>query len=107
MPHAAIVANIRGLLQQGVRPLQAAVVASPLTFDPAVVDLFLAFATGACAVLLSPAERRAPLHLLHILQEQRVDYMCTTPSLLARFGQAQLAALAAPEVDQNNNKENR
>ncbi len=96
VPHAAIVDNIRGLLAAGVRPGQTAVVMSPLTFDPSIVDLFLAFVVGACAVLLPPRLRQQPLQLFAALERHRVDYMCACPSAILRFGNEHLRALAAP-----------
>ncbi|KAK3516500.1 hypothetical protein QTP70_019881 [Hemibagrus guttatus] len=41
--------------------------ASPLTFDPSVVEMFLALASGACLLMVPSAVRRMPARLANVL----------------------------------------
>jgi len=40
---------------------------SPLTFDPSVVEIFLALSTGACLLIVPSAVKKMPRRLAHVL----------------------------------------
>lgn len=40
---------------------------SPLTFDPSVVEMFLALSTGACLLIVPSAVKKMPRRLAHVL----------------------------------------
>ncbi|CAH1266967.1 AASDH [Branchiostoma lanceolatum] len=88
VPHCCIVPNIlhlRSLFE--VKTHDVIFSASPLTFDPCIVELFLALSSGA-AVLMVPEEvKKAPKFLANILvRRQQVTVLQATPSLVRRFG---------------------
>lgn len=41
--------------------------ASPLTFDPSVVEMFLALSSGACLLMVPSAVKRMPSRLANVL----------------------------------------
>lgn len=64
---------------------------SPPTFDPFVVELFLALQNGAAVLITSSENRLKPQHLLKILFPcdtifKGITILQTTPSLFRLFG---------------------
>ncbi|KAL9926658.1 aminoadipate-semialdehyde dehydrogenase [Glossina fuscipes fuscipes] len=65
---------------------------SPITFDPFVIELFLALANGAALLITSTKTRLSPNHLHHVLFPslpfglKGVSIFQTTPSLFRLFG---------------------
>ena len=58
---------------------------SPFTFDPSVVDLFLALSSGARLVMVHPSLKLQPLKLARILHKEKVSIVQATPSLLLQM----------------------
>ncbi|XP_078458863.1 beta-alanine-activating enzyme isoform X1 [Lampetra planeri] len=92
VPHACIVPNITHLRSLfAMSPEDVVVLVSALTFDPSVVELFVALASGATLLLVPPYVRRSPRDLQRVLfQRSRATVLQATPTLLRRFGVAVL-----------------
>jgi acyl-CoA synthetase len=60
--------------------------ASPFTFDPSIVDLFLTFSTGARMVLVKPSIKAIPSKLAEIIRKEGVTFLQATPSFFLQFG---------------------
>lgn len=48
-------------------PEDVVFLASPLTFDPSVVEIFLTLSSGACLLMVPSAVRRMPSRLANVL----------------------------------------
>ncbi|XP_053510931.1 beta-alanine-activating enzyme isoform X2 [Artibeus jamaicensis] len=88
VPHACIVPNIQHfrvlfeITQEDVLFL-----ASPLTFDPSVVEIFVALSSGASLLIVPTAVKVFPSKLAAVLfSHHRVTILQATPTLLRRFG---------------------
>uniref|UniRef100_A0A673VMV4 Aminoadipate-semialdehyde dehydrogenase n=1 Tax=Salmo trutta TaxID=8032 RepID=A0A673VMV4_SALTR len=88
VPHKCIVPNIlhlRSLFQ--MTPDDVVFLASPLTFDPSVVEIFLALTSGARLLIVPTAIKRMPNRLAHVLfKKHKTTVLQVTPTLLGRFG---------------------
>ncbi|XP_054901491.1 beta-alanine-activating enzyme [Poeciliopsis prolifica] len=88
VPHRCIVPNIlhlRSLFQMSADDV--VFLASPLTFDPSVVDIFLALSSGALLLLVPSVVKKMPGRLAQMLfSHHRTTVLQVTPSLLVRFG---------------------
>nr|XP_056711429.1 beta-alanine-activating enzyme [Euleptes europaea] len=88
VPHRCIVPNIlhlRDLFQ--ITPDDVIFMASPLTFDPSVVELFVTLASGASLLIVPHLIKMVPQELSEALfQRHRVSVLQATPTLLRRFG---------------------
>lgn len=60
--------------------------ASPFSFDPSIVDLFLALSTGARLVIVKPSIKSMPSLVADIIRTERVTFLQATPSFLLQFG---------------------
>ncbi|XP_009205312.2 beta-alanine-activating enzyme isoform X2 [Papio anubis] len=88
VPHECIVPNIQhfqvlfDITQEDVLFL-----ASPLTFDPSVVEIFLALSSGASLLIIPTSIKLLPSKLASVLfSHHRVTVLQATPTLLRRFG---------------------
>lgn len=72
--------------------------ASPFTFDPSVVDLFLALSTGARLVQVKPSLKAMPLQLAEIIRDQGVTFIQATPSFFQQFGHLSRTHLLYPST---------
>ncbi|XP_059526629.1 beta-alanine-activating enzyme isoform X2 [Myotis daubentonii] len=88
VPHACIVPNIQHfrvlfeITQEDVLFL-----ASPLTFDPSVVEIFVALSSGASLLIVPTSVKVLPSKLAAVLfSHHRVTILQATPTLLRRFG---------------------
>ncbi|XP_054340660.1 beta-alanine-activating enzyme isoform X2 [Pongo pygmaeus] len=88
VPHKCIVPNIQhfqvlfDITQEDVLFL-----ASPLTFDPSVVEIFLALSSGASLLIVPTSIKLLPSKLASVLfSHHRVTVLQATPTLLRRFG---------------------
>uniref|UniRef100_A0A8C5WT52 AMP-dependent synthetase/ligase domain-containing protein n=1 Tax=Laticauda laticaudata TaxID=8630 RepID=A0A8C5WT52_LATLA len=88
VPHKCIVPNILHLREVfKITPEDMVFMASPLTFDPSVIDLFISLASGACLLILPTVIKMMPQQLSRALfQQHRVTVLQATPTLLKRFG---------------------
>ncbi|XP_078684711.1 beta-alanine-activating enzyme-like isoform X2 [Branchiostoma floridae x Branchiostoma belcheri] len=88
VPHSCIVPNIlhlRSLFE--VTAHDVIFSASPLTFDPCIVELFLALSCGASLLMVPDRVKKAPKFLADVLvRRQQVTVVQATPSLVRRFG---------------------
>ncbi|NXJ11866.1 ACSF4 enzyme, partial [Odontophorus gujanensis] len=88
VPHACIVPNIQHL--QSIFEItqdDVLFLASPLTFDPSVVELFIALTSGASILILPSAVKMMPVELSAALfVHHHVTVLQATPTLLRRFG---------------------
>uniref|UniRef100_A0A3B5Q7J9 Aminoadipate-semialdehyde dehydrogenase n=1 Tax=Xiphophorus maculatus TaxID=8083 RepID=A0A3B5Q7J9_XIPMA len=88
VPHRCIVPNIlhlRSLFQMSADDV--VFLASPLTFDPSVVDIFLALSSGALLLLVPSVMKKMPGRLAQMLfKHHRTTVLQVTPTLLVRFG---------------------
>ncbi|XP_076993064.1 beta-alanine-activating enzyme isoform X5 [Tamandua tetradactyla] len=61
--------------------------ASPLTFDPSVVEIFVALSSGASLLIVPTSVKVLPSKLAAVLfSDHRVTVLQATPTLLRRFG---------------------
>ncbi|XP_051026230.1 beta-alanine-activating enzyme [Acomys russatus] len=88
VPHACILPNVQhfrvlfGITQEDVLFL-----ASPLTFDPSVVEIFVSLSSGACLLIVPTSVKVLPSKLADVLfSRHRVTVLQATPTLLRRFG---------------------
>ncbi|XP_023047992.1 beta-alanine-activating enzyme isoform X2 [Piliocolobus tephrosceles] len=88
VPHECIVPNIQhfqvlfDITQEDILFL-----ASPLTFDPSVVEIFLALSSGASLLIVPTSIKLLPSKLASVLfSRHRVTVLQATPTLLRRFG---------------------
>ncbi|XP_043984873.1 beta-alanine-activating enzyme isoform X2 [Gambusia affinis] len=92
VPHRCIVPNIlhlRSLFQMSADDV--VFLASPLTFDPSVVDIFLALSSGALLLLVPSVMKKMPGRLAQMLfKHHRTTVLQVTPTLLVRFGHGTL-----------------
>eukprot|EP01102_Stenamoeba_stenopodia_P010703 TRINITY_DN3254_c0_g1_i1.p1 TRINITY_DN3254_c0_g1~~TRINITY_DN3254_c0_g1_i1.p1 ORF type:complete len:495 (+),score=62.33 TRINITY_DN3254_c0_g1_i1:374-1858(+) len=63
--------------------------ASPLTFDPSVIDIFVTLSSGACLLIVPPRIKASPMLLMKAMTEFHVTVIQCTPSLFMRFSQYQ------------------
>uniref|UniRef100_A0A1A7X904 Aminoadipate-semialdehyde dehydrogenase n=2 Tax=Iconisemion striatum TaxID=60296 RepID=A0A1A7X904_9TELE len=88
VPHKCILPNIvdlRSLFQ--INADDVVFLASPLTFDPSVVDIFLALSSGAQLLIVPTVMKKIPNRLARLLfKDHRTTVLQVTPTLLMRFG---------------------
>ncbi|KAM9329496.1 beta-alanine-activating enzyme [Gastrophryne carolinensis] len=87
VPHCCIVPNIqhlRAIFSMSANDL--VFLTSPLTFDPSVIELFLALSVGACLLIAPEPLKMIPQKLCSLLfQQHRVTVLQATPTFLKRF----------------------
>ncbi|KAF6128450.1 aminoadipate-semialdehyde dehydrogenase [Phyllostomus discolor] len=88
VPHACIVPNIQHFrLLFEITQEDVLFLASPLTFDPSVVEIFVALSSGASLLIVPTAVKVFPSKLAAVLfSHHRVTVLQATPTLLRRFG---------------------
>ncbi|XP_071951256.1 beta-alanine-activating enzyme-like [Antedon mediterranea] len=87
VPHKCIVPNIMSLRSKlNVSSQDVVFMASPLTFDASIVEMFLALSTGATLFMVSMTTKLMPRKLAKVLQDNSVTIIQATPSLIFRFG---------------------
>ncbi|XP_023932610.1 acyl-CoA synthetase family member 4 [Lingula anatina] len=88
VPHSCIMPNITDL-KCLLKPCPGDVIfmASPLTFDPSVVEMFLALGSGATLLIVPHAVKAAPKLCEEVLcGRNKVTILQATPTFLSRFG---------------------
>ncbi|NWX99483.1 ACSF4 enzyme, partial [Nothoprocta ornata] len=88
VPHKCIVPNIQHLKSIfEITQDDKLFLASPLTFDPSVVEMFVALSSGASLLIVPSAIKMMPMELSAALfHRHRVTVLQSTPTLLRRFG---------------------
>ncbi|GCB60124.1 beta-alanine-activating enzyme [Scyliorhinus torazame] len=88
VPHQCIVPNILHLKSIfKVSSHDVIFMASPLTFDPSVVEMFVALCSGATLLIVPPVLKMMPKRLAKLLfKHHKVSVMQVTPTLIKRFG---------------------
>lgn len=88
VPHKCIVPNIIHLRSVFKMTAEDVVfLSSPLTFDPSVVEMFLALSSGACLLIVPSAVKKMPRRLAHVLfKRNKTTVLQATPTLVRRFG---------------------
>ncbi|KAK3930866.1 Beta-alanine-activating enzyme [Frankliniella fusca] len=95
VPHSSVVPNIISLIDLcNVTSRDVIFLSSPSTFDPSVVDIFLALATGATLLVTSNTVKTSACSLLNVLFPQKfsmgVTILQMTPSVFNRWSETQL-----------------
>ncbi|KAM9678464.1 beta-alanine-activating enzyme isoform 3-T5 [Trichechus inunguis] len=88
VPHACIVPNIQHFrMLFEITQEDVLFLASPLTFDPSVVEIFVALSSGASLLVVPTSVKVLPSKLAAVLfSHHRVTVLQATPTLLKRFG---------------------
>ncbi|XP_062963788.1 beta-alanine-activating enzyme isoform X2 [Cynocephalus volans] len=88
VPHECIVPNIQHFrVLFDIRQEDVLFLASPLTFDPSVVEIFVALSSGASLLIVPTSVKVLPSKLAEVLFfHHRVTILQVTPTLLRRFG---------------------
>ncbi|KAF5926876.1 hypothetical protein HPG69_001507 [Diceros bicornis minor] len=88
VPHACIVPNIQHFqVLFEITYEDVLFLASPLTFDPSVVEIFVALSSGASLLIVPTSVKVLPSKLAAVLfSHHRVTILQATPTLLRRFG---------------------
>ncbi|XP_067663037.1 beta-alanine-activating enzyme-like [Haliotis asinina] len=88
VPHSCIVPNIQHLRKMfELKSEDLCFLASPLTFDPSIVEIFVTLTSGASLLITNNEVKSSPKKLLEILcHRNSVSVLQMTPSLLLRFG---------------------
>uniref|UniRef100_A0A8C5LX75 Aminoadipate-semialdehyde dehydrogenase n=1 Tax=Leptobrachium leishanense TaxID=445787 RepID=A0A8C5LX75_9ANUR len=94
VPHKCIVPNIYNLRSIfDICPADCLFLASALTFDPSVIELFLALSSGACLLIVPDAVKMMPSRLCDLLfYQHEVTVLQITPTFLRRFGSHSIKA---------------
>ncbi|XP_069712116.1 beta-alanine-activating enzyme isoform X2 [Phaenicophaeus curvirostris] len=88
VPHKCIVPNIEHLRSIfEITQDDMLFLASPLTFDPSVVELFIALTSGASILVVPNTIKMMPVELsVALFHRHHVTVLQATPTLLRRFG---------------------
>ncbi|KAF7475883.1 Hypothetical predicted protein [Marmota monax] len=88
VPHACILPNIQHFrVLFDITQDDVLFLASPLTFDPSVVEMFVALSSGASLLIVPPSVKVLSSKLAEVLfSHHRVTVLQATPTLLRRFG---------------------
>ncbi|XP_006113560.2 beta-alanine-activating enzyme [Pelodiscus sinensis] len=88
VPHKCIIPNILHLKSIfKITPDDMVFMASPLTFDPSVVELFITLTSGASVLIVPNPIKMMPQKLSSALfHHNRVTVLQVTPTFLRRFG---------------------
>ncbi|ESO88498.1 hypothetical protein LOTGIDRAFT_125913, partial [Lottia gigantea] len=92
VPHRCIVSNLLALREIfSVSPEDCLFLASPLTFDPSIIELFISIISGASILIVPDYIKQIPDRLLDILYHRNsITILQATPSLLYQFKSSEL-----------------
>ncbi|KAM3940453.1 beta-alanine-activating enzyme [Leptodactylus fuscus] len=92
VPHCCIVPNILHLRSIfNISPDDIVLLSSPLTFDPSIIEVFVALSGGACLLVLPDPLKMMPQRLCKLLfQQHKVTVLQVTPTFLRRFGSSSI-----------------
>uniref|UniRef100_UPI00398F3746 beta-alanine-activating enzyme isoform X1 n=2 Tax=Pristiophorus japonicus TaxID=55135 RepID=UPI00398F3746 len=95
VPHQCIVPNIQHLKSIfEISSDDVIFMASPLTFDPSIVEMFVALCSGATLLIVPPVVKMMPKRLNKVLfNDHKVSVLQATPTLIKRFGSEILASV--------------
>uniref|UniRef100_A0A4W3IKN1 Aminoadipate-semialdehyde dehydrogenase n=1 Tax=Callorhinchus milii TaxID=7868 RepID=A0A4W3IKN1_CALMI len=95
VPHQCIVPNIEHLRSIfEISPDDLIFMASPLTFDPSIVEMFVALSSGATLLIVPPVIKMMPERLAKVLfNHHKVTVIQATPTLMKRFGSELLSTV--------------
>ncbi|GAA1539744.1 hypothetical protein GCM10009827_068830 [Dactylosporangium maewongense] len=86
VPHAAVVNTLRWYVAAApVTPSDRVLFKTPLTFDPALLELFGTLAAGATIVLADPDGHRDPDYLVRAIERFAVTSVKFVPTTLRQF----------------------
>ncbi|XP_064081411.1 beta-alanine-activating enzyme-like [Macrobrachium nipponense] len=91
VPHKCIIPNVMDfsdLFQ--VTSEDSIFCASPPTFDPCMIDLFVGFQAGATLVMTHNFILKMPKSLLKVLTKSKITILQATPSLVFNFGKQRM-----------------
>ncbi|KAL1790400.1 acyl-CoA synthetase family member 4 isoform X1 [Sigmodon hispidus] len=88
VPHACILPNVQHFRELfDITQEDVLFLASPLTFDPSVVEIFVSLSSGACLLIVPTSVKVLPSKLADVLFScHKVTVLQATPTLLRRFG---------------------
>ncbi|XP_069869292.1 beta-alanine-activating enzyme isoform X1 [Dipodomys merriami] len=88
VPHACILPNVQHFrILFGITQEDILFLASPLTFDPSIVEIFVALSSGASLLVVPTSVKVLPSKLAAVLfSHHKVTVLQATPTLLRRFG---------------------
>ncbi|XP_021117978.1 acyl-CoA synthetase family member 4 isoform X4 [Heterocephalus glaber] len=88
VPHACVLPNVQHFQELfDITPEDVLFLAAPLTFDPSVVEIFVALSSGASLLIVPTSVKVLPSKLAPVLfTHHRVTVLQATPTLLRRFG---------------------
>lgn len=88
VPHVCVLPNIQHFQELfDITPEDVLFLAAPLTFDPSVVEIFVALSSGASLLIVPTSVKVLPSKLAPVLfTHHRVTVLQATPTLLRRFG---------------------
>ncbi|XP_014259189.1 acyl-CoA synthetase family member 4 [Cimex lectularius] len=86
VPHDAIVPNVTHLRELlNISENDVVLLNSPLTFDPSIVEIFLAFSSGAALCLVPYHVKNNKTKFYKTIEECNVTVIQTTPSLFRKY----------------------
>uniref|UniRef100_UPI00358DE405 beta-alanine-activating enzyme isoform X2 n=1 Tax=Myxine glutinosa TaxID=7769 RepID=UPI00358DE405 len=99
VPHCCIVPNIIHLKSLfGVSSQDVVFMAAPLTFDPSIVEMFVALSSGASLIVVHPQVKMNPQRLADVMiKENKVTVLQATPTLMQQFGSQILRSVVLAE----------
>lgn len=99
VPHSCILPNILDLRENfNIQQNDVIFMASPFTFDPSIVDLFLALSAGAKLIQVESSIKAMPLRLAEIIRDECVTFIQATPSFFRQFGHLSKTHLLYPST---------
>ncbi|XP_060568612.1 beta-alanine-activating enzyme-like [Ruditapes philippinarum] len=93
VPNECVVPNILHLSKLFSVTLDDLVLgATVLTFDPSIIEIFIALSVGACVLMVPPTVKMIPDRLLDIIHvRNKVTVIQVTPTLFSRFDASKLS----------------
>ncbi|KAL3879099.1 hypothetical protein ACJMK2_031412 [Sinanodonta woodiana] len=86
VPHRCILPNILHFRAEfNLCTQDCVLLASPLTFDPSIVDLFMALTSGASLLIIPDYVKMMPKNLLSAISRNKVTVIQCTPMLIYRM----------------------
>ncbi|PSN35737.1 Acyl-CoA synthetase family member 4 [Blattella germanica] len=91
VPHQCIVPNIQHLqILLSIAADDVIFLAAPLTFDPSIIEIFLALSSGAILLIVPRHVKHSPSILLKVLDNEGVTILEATPSFMMRWSKEEI-----------------